>query len=337
MQYHMYISNSGSEFLSHFLVDSDTGALEKQADIPTASQPGAVATDSQQRFLFMSQRRMKRFESFSIDRSSGALTPIGTTDLDGDAPYVYVDNTDRWLLASYYGAGTVSVHRIADDGALSSEPVQWIETDGHAHSIQTDRTNKLAYVPHTNPANAIFQFRFNDETGELTPMDPPKVQPDPPQGPRHFVFHPTHEGLLYAVNENASTVSAYRFEPDDGRLQSFQLISTLPEGFDGDNTTAEIRMTAEGKHLYASNRGHNSLAIYDVGADGSLALKGHQAVEPVPRFFDIDPTGSTLYSAGQGSGKLCSFRVDADTGLLDPMETVDVGEAPLWIQFVSKE
>ena len=174
MNYHVYVSNSGSEFLSHFLMDGETGALVKHADIPTVSQPGSLATDGQERFLFMSQRRMKRFESMSIDRSTGALTSIGTTDLEGDSPYIKTDNTDRWLLASYYGAGTVSVHRIGDDGSLSAKPVQWIETDGHAHSIQTDRSNCLVYVPHTNPANAIFQFTFDEETGELTPNDPRK-------------------------------------------------------------------------------------------------------------------------------------------------------------------
>jgi 6-phosphogluconolactonase len=336
MEYHVYISNSGSEWLSHFIMNGETGALDQQPNIPTASQPGALATDSKGRYLFMSQRRMKRFESFSIDRSSGGLTSIGTTDLEGDAPYLKTDNTDRWLLASYYGAGTVSVHGISDNGALSAKPVQWIETDGHAHSIQTDRSNRLAYVPHTNPANAIFQFHFNEETGQLTPMDPPKLQPDPPQGPRHFVFHPIKDGILYAVNENASTVTAYRFDPNDGRLDPFQLITTLPNGFTDNNSTAEIRMTQDGRYLYASNRGHDSIAIYSVNDDGSLKALGHQPVEPNPRFFDIDPTGEFLYSAGQNSGKLGAFKIDHATGSLEPMATYDVGDAPLWIEFVSK-
>ena len=333
MTYHMYVSNAGNEWLSHFLMDERTGKLEKQENIELEGTPGALATNAAETFMFVSLRSLKHFGSYAIDRASGLLSKIGTVSLEDGSPYIRTDNTDRYLLASYYGSGHVSTHRIDEDGSLSETPVQWIETEAHAHSIRTDRSNRFAFVPHTNPANAIYQFRFDENTGALTPNDPPKAQPDTPEGPRHFVFHP-HRDLLYSVNENGSTVSAHRFDPARGTLSSFQVISTLPGGPDEENTGAEIKMTRDGKHLYASNRGHDSLALFEVNDDGTLEAKGHFPTEATPRFFDLDPTGRFLYSAGQASGRLASYRIDAATGTLEPLEVHEVGESPMWIQFV---
>jgi 6-phosphogluconolactonase len=335
MAYHLYISGSGGEWLSHFLMDEQTGDLEAQENIPIGGQPAALATNASETLMFMSLRPQKQFGSYAIDRTSGGLTEIGIVEIDEGAAYVRTDNTDRYLLASYYGAGHVSVHRIGDDGALSAKPLQWVETEGHAHSIQTDRSNRFVFVPHTNPANAIYQFRFDEATGTLTANDPPKVQPDTPEGPRHYVFHPDKD-ILYSVNEDGSTVSAHHLDPEGGTLSSFQVISTLPAGFDGDSVTAEIEITSDGKYLYASNRGHDSLALFAVSDNGTLTAKGHFATEPTPRFFALDPTGRFLYALGQGSGRLASYRVDADSGALEPLKVYEVGGSPAWIQFVKQ-
>jgi len=333
MNYHVYISNSGSTFLSHFLLDSSSGELTVQPDIDLGAAPGALATDAVGRRMYVCLRSEKQFASFNIDPASGGLSKVNATHVPDGAPYVYTDNTDRFLLASYYGAGHVSVHAIGDDGTLSDEPLQWIETDGHAHSIQTDRSNRFAFVPHTNPANVIYQFRFDESTGTLSPNDPATIQPATPEGPRHFVFHPT-KNFLYSVNENGSTVSAHHFDADNGTLTSFQVISTLPDGFDAsDNTTAEIKIDQSGRFLYASNRGHDSVALFDVGDDGTLTPRDHFATEKTPRFFDLDPTGKWLLSVGQNSGRMSGYAVEA-SGALTPTTTHEVGDAPLWIEYV---
>jgi 6-phosphogluconolactonase len=334
MSYHMYVSNSGSSFLSHFLMDESTGALAAQPDIDMGGGPGALATDSKQRWLFACMRSQKEFVTYAIDRSTGGLERISGVAA-GSAPYLYVDDSDGYLLANYYGEGAVSVHKIDDSGNLSAEPLQWIETATHAHSIQTDRSNRFAFVPHTMPANAIYQFRFDASTGSLTANDPAFIQPETPEGPRHFVFHPTKD-LCYSVNEDGCTVSSHRFDADKGTLTSFQVISTLPAGTDMEGmSTAEIKMTHDGNHLYASNRGHNTLAHYSVAEDGSLELVGRYETEAVPRFFEIDPTGRFVYSAGQNTGRLVSYRI-GDDGVLTKMQTYEVGDGPLWIQFVQQ-
>lgn len=337
MNYHVYISNSGSEFLSKFLFNAETGKLSQEADIPLISSPGAVATTADQTLMFIALRSAKQYQSLRINKSTGELTPIKAVSVEQAGPYLKTDNTDRFLLATYYGAGAVSVHKIDDDGALSDEPLQWIETEAHAHSIQLDKTNRFAFVPHTVPPNAIYQFKFDETTGELSFNDPPKIQPETPEGPRHFVFHPSKD-LLYSINEDGCTVSAHHFDPDKGTLSSFQVISTLPEGWDSDSkSTAEICITQDGRYLYASNRGHDSLAIFSVNDDGTLTAEGHQPTEAIPRFFEIDPTGNFIISAGQNSGYISSYKINHDNGQLEHMERIKVGESPLWIQFVAQE
>jgi 6-phosphogluconolactonase len=337
MDYYVYISNAGSEHLSKFAMDAETGKLTQETDIPLNSSPGAMATTVDGTLMFICLRGVKQYQSLRVDKSTGELTPIGGVSVDEGGPYLKTDKTDQFLLATYYGAGAVSVHRINDDGSLSQNPIQWIETEEHAHSIQLDRSNQFAFVPHTNPPNAIYQFRFNKTTGELSPNDPPKIQPETPEGPRHFVFHP-NQNLLYSINENGCTISALHFDPDKGTLSSFQVISTLPEGWDSDNkSTAEIRMTQNGRFLYASNRGHDSIAIFSVNEDGTLTAKGHQPTEATPRFFDLDPTGNFILSVGQNSGHLSTYKIDHENGQLEQMERFAVGKSPLWIEFVEKQ
>ena len=143
--------------------------------------------------------------------------------------------------------------------------------------------------------------------------------------------------MLYSVNENGNTVSAFRLA-DDGALEAFQLIATLPEGFESDEllTTAEIRVTSDGRHLYASNRGHNSLALFHIAADGTLSAGDRFPTEPVPRYFELDPSERFIYSAGQDSGRLVAYHRDTESGALETIEHHEVGETPLWIQFVKQ-
>ena len=338
MPYHLYVSNSGSQFLSHFIMDEASGALQPQPNIELGGSPGAATTDASQRVMYVCLSGRQERVTCSIDRSSGALTEIGATEMKEGPPHIATDNTDRYLLGAYYGGAGVTVHGIGDDGTLSAAPLQWLDTETHAHSIQTDPSNRFAFVPHTNPTNAIYQFRFDESSGHMEPNDPTKAQPDTEEGPRHFAWHPGKD-VLYSVNENGLTVSAFHFDPQTGTLEPFQLIGTLPEGVDpkGEGlSTAEIRVTSDGRHLYTSNRGHESLALFDINDDGTLSAVDHFPTEPTPRFFEIDPTEGYLYSAGQNSGRVVSYRRDADSGALETLAHYDVGQGPLWIQFVEQ-
>jgi len=332
--YHVYV-NGGKEHLSEFVMDAQSGKLTREADIAIGGAAGAMDINPDGSIMFICLRSAKQFLSLRVDKSTGALTPISKVDVVDGPPYIKTDNSGRFLLAAHM-PGAVSVHGIAADGSLSQEPLQLIFTEVHAHSIQLDRSNRFAFVPHTCPTNAISQFRFDEATGELSANHPPQIQPETEEGPRHFVFHPDKD-ILYSVNENGSTVSGHHFDPELGTLSSFQVISTLPEGWDGEsNTTAEIRITPDGRHLYASNRGHDSLAIFEVADDGTLTAKGHQPTDPVPRFFALDPGGNFVICAGQKTGHIVTYRIDHDSGQLNQLERVEVVKSPAWIQFVKK-
>lgn len=336
MAYHVYVSNSGSEFISHFIMDEKSGKLTLEPDIEMRGSPGAVATNSQGTVMYISLRPDGTVGSFSVDKDSGTLKQIGAATLTEGPPYLFVDNSDRYLLAAYYGASGVTSHRIETDGTIGKQVI-WLDTEVHAHSIQTDKSNRFAFVPHTNPSNSIYQFLFDENTGDLRPNSPPFIRPDTEEGPRHFVIHP-QQNYLYSVNENGNTVSAFYFDSGKGTVDGFQLISTVPDGTDLEGkTTAEIKITADGRHLYASNRGHDTLALFSVGEDGRLTAKGHFETERTPRFFDIDPTGQYVYSVGQDSNRLVSYAMNAVDGSLKVLERHDVGENPLWIQFVNQE
>jgi 6-phosphogluconolactonase len=144
---------------------------------------------------------------------------------------------------------------------------------------------------------------------------------------------------VYFVNEKNSSVSAYRLDQATGTLEAFQTLSTLPDTFsDRDNNTcADIEVTPSGRFLYASNRGHDSLAAYAIDSDsGGLTMLGTFATQQTPRSFTIDPDGKFLIAAGQGNGRLASYRIASETGKLESLETLDVGADPAWVQIVRR-
>ena len=199
--------------------------------------------------------------------------------------------------------------------------------------MQTDPSNRFAFVPHisggTGP-NAIFQFRFDAETGHITPNSPARVEMDGELGPRHFCFHPNKD-ILYFSDEQGCSVTGYNFDSEAGTLSAFQTISTLPEGYEERNSCSQIQIAPSGKFLYAPNRGHNSIACFSVNADsGALAAIGHADSEAVPRAFSIDPSGRFLYAAGLDTGRLAAYRIEGD-GTLTRFASYDVGEEPMWV------
>ena len=214
-----------------------------------------------------------------------------------------------------------------------------------AHAIQTDPSNKFAFVPHIARLNdsvmqppgdalgpnAISQFRFDENTGHLTHNSPLKVEPEQFLGPRHYCFHPNLD-IVYFSNEQGCSVTGYRLDTSAGTLSAFQTITTLPEGHSGRNTCSQIQITPSGKFLYAPNRGHNSIAGFSVDASsGELTAIGQISTESVPSAFSLDPEGNFLFAAGSESGRLASYRVDGDTGELAPLETYSVGKRPMGV------
>ncbi|MEM7032665.1 MAG: beta-propeller fold lactonase family protein [Chloroflexota bacterium] len=329
-----YVTLQGDDKLLHFSMDVETGVLEQKSEISISGGPAPLAVSPDQQKLYVGLRASHEIASFEIDQATGALTHLKTIALDDNPCCIAVDKTGRHLLATYYGGGKVTVNVIDSDGTVSNHQTQAVETATHAHYIELDDRNQVAFVPHTEPANVIFQFKFDENTGQLNPNTPAQLQADPGRGPRHYVYHPTQR-WVYTSDENGSSVTAYEFDHTSGTLTAFQTESTLPTDFSDENTCAQIHIHPNGQFLYVSNRGHDSIACFTIdGSTGQLTSTGQQPTEPVPRVFNLDFTGNFLYAAGQGSGQLASYRINQTTGSLHPFKTYELGEQPMWVMFL---
>jgi 6-phosphogluconolactonase len=330
----MYVTISEEDRISVFSLDPETGALEQRGDVAVGGTPAPLAVSPDRRTLYVARRGDLEISSYRIDQATGDLSPIGTVSLESDPCYIATDRKGKYLLSAYYGAGRTTVHPIGRDGAAGGPAIESIDTAPGAHSIQTDRSNRYAFLPHiaggTGP-NEIRQFKFDEATGRLTPNSPAKVTPEAEAGPRHFCFHPTKD-VLYFSNEQGCSVTGYNLDPAAGTLSPFQTVSTLPDGYEGRNSCAQIQITPSGKFLYAPNRGHNSIACFAID-DSSARLEpiGRVPTEPVPRAIGIDPAGSFFFAAGLESGNLASYRIDGGTGELQHLATRPVGKAPMWV------
>jgi 6-phosphogluconolactonase len=331
----VYVALQGDDQIARFTLDSATGDLEPAGAVAVPGGPAPMAIDPAQQVLHVAQRGACTLSSYRIDQRTGDLSLIGTVSLPTDPCYISTDRRGRFLLSAYYEGRGVAVHPIGADGAVADPPVERRETARGAHCFQTDPSNRFAFVPHIagRGPNEIWQFRFDQETGRLTPNTPPKAIPPGEIGPRHYCFHPTKD-IVYFSNEQGCSVTAYRLDTSAGTLSALQTVSTLPEGYAGRNSCAQIRMTPSGQFLYAPNRGHNSIASFAVDAStGLLTPTGHAPAEPVPRAFNLDPDGTFLLAAGLESGHLTGYRIGG-AGRPEPLRTYPVGTRPMWVSIL---
>src|ERR1700739_5017696 len=211
--------------------------------------------------------------AFSVDRATGKLTFLNEVRSRGADPcYIIVDKSGKHVLVANYTGGSIAVFPVLEDGKLG-EASDFVQHTGHganpqrqegphAHSIDLSPDNRLAFVDDLG-LDELLVYKFDSAKGSLTPNDPPFVKVDPGAGPRHFVLHPSGK-FAYVVAEMASTVTAFSVDLKTGTLQRLQTMSTLPEGFSGENDDAEVHIAPSGKFLYTSNRGHDSIAIFAI-------------------------------------------------------------------------
>jgi 6-phosphogluconolactonase len=345
MPNYMYISLQDDDKILVLTMDAETGQLTPHGEVPVSGGPSLLTISPDQKVLYVGHRNVPKISSFRLDPDTGGLTQSGTVAPEASPTFLSTDRRGKFLLSAYYQGAHVAVHPLGADGAVGGPPIEWLETATGAHAIQTDPSNKFAFVPHiarfndnvlepvreTYGPNAIFQFRFDDNTGHLTPNAHARVEPAERLGPRHFCFHPT-QNIVYFSDEQGCSVTGYRLDTATGTLSAFQTITTLPAGYDGRNTCSQIQITPSGQFLYAPNRGHNSIAGFAVDdASGRLTALGHVATEAVPSAFSLDPEGQFLFAAGSASNRLAAYQINRETGVLTPLGTYAVGKRPMWV------
>lgn len=331
-----YTAGTESKGIYRFTLDLDTGQLTPAGEPAAAANPSFLAFHPSGRFLY-AVSEVRDFEpnagavsAFAIDPKTGALTLLNQQSSKGPGPcHLSLDKDGKNVLVANYGGGSVAVLPVQADGRLktSSTLLQHLgssvnprrQAAPHAHSINLDPVNRYALVADLG-LDKVFVYRFEAGAGTLLPHDPQSFQTAPGAGPRHLAFRPGGANA-YVINEMTSTVTALRWDAANGELTEIQTLSTLPEGFSGDNSTAEVVVSPDGKFLYGSNRGHDSIAIFAIDqASGRLTPVGHQpTLGKTPRNFAIDPSGAYLLAANQGSDTLAVFRIDRATGRLTPV------------------
>lgn len=268
--------------------------------------------------------------AFAVDRRSGALTLLNYKESKGRGPsYVSVDNTGRYVLDANYGGGYVEVYSLAKDGALDQQTA-FVEHSGssvhpqrqtrpYAHWFRTDPTNQYGLVADLGTDEVVI-YKFDAATGKLTPNEPRATKVAGGMGPRHLVFHPNGK-WLYGTAEMGNEVMAFRWDAQRGVLTQFQSVKTLASDFTGPSTTAEIAIHTNGKYLYASNRGENSIVVYAIDAKGG-ELSFRQRVPSrgaIPRYFTFDPSNKWLVVSNNEGGNIVVFSVNEATGELAPV------------------
>jgi 6-phosphogluconolactonase len=352
-------TEKGSKGIYAYRFDAASSELTPLGVAAETANPSFLAIDPSRRFLYAVNEVQKykgassgSVSAFAINRQTGKLSLLNEVASRGADPcYIAFDKTGKYALVANYTGGSAAVFPVRGggraDGYLgqSSAFVQHAgssvnrerQEGPHAHWIETTPDNRFAIAVDLG-LDKLLVYRFDAKTGSLTANAPPYAKLDPGAGPRHLAFHPNGK-FAYVVNELQSSITAFSYDSSHGALHALKTVSTLPKGFSGSNDTAEIQVHPSGKFLFASNRGHDSIAVFAIDSNtGALTLIDHFPTQgKTPRNFEIDPTGKFLFVANQDTNNIVIFRIDPNSGRLTPTgQTLNV-LSPVCLKFMAAE
>ena len=325
----------GSEGLYVFSFDRKNLTFELLQTISDRVAPSFQAVHPKMPVLYSASRSTlsgqsdhQTISAYRADRDTGRLSLINEQSAMGISPaHVSVDPLGSFVFVSNYNTGNVSMFPIRDDGGLeeASDVVQHSgssinprrQQTAHAHAADPSPDGRFLYVSDLG-IDKIMIYEIDRQHGKLSPAATPWFEHTPGAGPRHLSFRPDG-AFAYSAEELSSTVAVLRVDKNTGALQQIQRIPMLPDDFDGNSTAADIHVSPDGKFLYASNRGHESIVIYAIDEPtGELTLVGHEpTIGEHPRNFMIDDKGEFLLVANRFNNHIVLFRRDPMTGLLE--------------------
>jgi 6-phosphogluconolactonase len=333
--------------------DTATGQIASLGLAAETTNPSFVAIHPNGKFLY-AVNEVGKYEgpnsggvsAFAIDHATGKLTFLNEVASRGADPcYITVDKTGKHVLVANYTGGSVAVFPVLSDGKLG-EASAFVQHTGHgtnperqggphAHSIDLSPDNRFAMVDDLG-LDELLVYRFDSAKGSLASNEPKSAKVEPGAGPRHFALRPGSQ-FAYVINEMQSSITAFANDSKAGALHPIQTMSTLPKNFSGKNDGAEVQMHPSGKFLYASNRGHDSIAVFAIDkAKGTLTPIEYTPTQgSTPRSFEIDPTGELLFAENEKSDNIVIFRIDAKTGHLTPAGKVLDVPSPVCVKFVA--
>ena len=333
--------------------DASTGKLSEPKLAAELTNPSFVAIDPKGKRLYavgevadFQGKKEGVVSSLSIDDKTGKLTLINQESSGGAGPcHVSVSPDGKTVAAANYSGGSVCSMAVGDGGKL--EPRSFIQHEGmgatsrqkgpHGHSINFSADGKYAFAADLG-IDQVLQYKV-DGDGKLSPNDPPAAKLPPGSGPRHFAFHPSGK-WAFVINELNMTMTPLKYDAEKGTLTVLESVSTIPEGTTGKNlSTAEVQVHPSGKFVYGSNRGHNTIAVFQFDEQtGKLKLVQNQGQGiDTPRNFAVDPTGAYVLVANQATHDVIVFKVNQDSGELTPTDQrIEVG-TPVCVKFLAIE
>lgn len=318
--------NARGEGLSVYAVDAQCGRLERVQLVSGLVNPSYLCLSADRRMLYTVHGDMSEVSAFGVDAASGQLSFVNTRSTGGRNPvHLALDRSGQHLVVSNHLASTVVVLPLLADGSIG-EVCHSVTLSG---PLGPHRIEQQLAKPHFNPfdpsgrfvlvpdkgLDRVFSFRF--QAGRLEPASTPFATAREGAGPRGLVFHPSRP-LAYVVNELDSSVTTYGFDAATGALNPLQILPSLPSDFTGNSRAAGIAVDAAGRRLYVSNRGYDSIAVFEIDAASGL-LQWLQAVPTggrTPRFFTLSPNGRLLFALNEDSDNISVFDVDAQSGQL---------------------
>jgi 6-phosphogluconolactonase len=342
--------NSQSKGIYAYRFDDAAGRLTSVGLAAATPSPSFVIGSADGRFLFV-VNELQTYEgassgsvtSFSVDKTTGMLTQLSVQATRGNGPcHLALDKTGRYLAVANYGGGNFALLPVGADGKLqpATQVVQGeppIMPDGAAaprplgHMVSFDATNKFL-VASDKGYDKLHVFRFDATKGTLTKNEPPSASLPLRTGPRHFGFDPKGQ-WVYSLGEQGANVTTFAWNAATGALTLLSSVSTRPAEVSS-GSTAEIEVHPSGKFVYASNRGHDSIAVFSVGAKGALTLVEYELTRgKTPRGFTIDPTGRWLIAGNQNTSTIGVFSIDQTTGALSSVGDLENVPVPVSVWF----
>ena len=329
-----YTEGTESEGIYACDFDAKNGKLSIESTARGNSNPSFLAVDASRNRLFAIGEIAEHdginegmVSSFAINPNTSTLTLLNQKPCGGPGPcHISVDRDGRYVLVANYGGGSVAMLPVNRNGSLESASCV-VKHEGssinperqdkpYAHSINIDPKNRYALAADLG-ADMIFVYKIDAGSGMLIPNDPPGTPVQAGAGPRHLCFG---KGVVYVINELDATICVFLYNEDKGTLEPVQTLPTLPPDYTGGKSCADIHISPDGRFLYGSNRGHDSIAMFkvDEGGTGKLSPIGHVSTEGNwPRNFAIDPQGRFLLAANKNSNDIVCFSINADTGMLE--------------------
>lgn len=325
-------TEGGSEGIYSFSLDPVTGKLDDHGLAAKTNNPSFLALTSNGKFLLSVHETkgengssMGFVESFSVKKDDNRLISIGKVSSGGAHPCYVSVNQKGYVLAANYTGGNVALLRIDDSGNLSNTlDIQQHYGSGlnkvrqaepHVHSAFFEPGSDRIFVADLG-IDRVSVYTIDSKNSKLIKAAVPEIILTPGSGPRHLAFHPSMK-VVYVVNELTSSVSVFILNKD-GSFKTVETVSALPTGYDKPNTCADIHISKNGRFLYASNRGLNSIAIFSVDPkNGRIVQIGQESTRgDGPRNFTLSPDEDYLLVANQNTQDIVSFRRDLKTGKL---------------------